>query len=130
MLYCSYCRSQTRYNLDCPHAFVSAASAGAKGAGGRGRSQKALLINLSVRQSPQKTLAHTCAHLARLDLHEPSKNTLKKLLAFLSRSSIVSLRIKGGARAARNNTTKESPRCTEEQLPILQCEFQAASQLR
>lgn len=44
-----------RYNLDRPHVFVSSPCARAKGAGGLGWTQKALLINLSVQQSPQKT---------------------------------------------------------------------------
>lgn len=48
-----------RYNLDGPHVFVSGLCAGAKGAGGWGWTQKTLLINLSVQQSPQKT--HTYA---------------------------------------------------------------------
>lgn len=77
-----------RYNLDRPHVFVSTACAGAKGAGGWGRSQKALLINLSLQQSPQKTHTDTQTHtliptpLAWHDLHEPLKILWRSFLLF------------------------------------------------
>lgn len=58
-----------RYNVDGPHVLVSSRCAGAI---------KALLINLSVQQSPQKT--HT--HSARRDLHEPPKILWRSCLLF------------------------------------------------
>lgn len=95
-----------------------------KGAGGW--SQKAPLINLSVQQSPQKTHTYT---ITLPSFAWASEN--RSCLLFLSRSSIVSLRIKGGAFAASTTTTtKTTPRCTEEQPLILQCEFQTASHQR
>lgn len=124
MLKCDYCGSQMRYNLDrpriCLHSPCWSKRCWRLGTVTKGPADKSVCAT----KYSQDRHIHT---LSLMWFAWASKNTLKRFPVFLYSSYTVSLRIKGGAWAMSNTTTKTTSRCTEEQLLILQCEFQTAS---